>query len=182
MVTDSQLARNLSFALDNLDPKLFLQTPARFSIARARALQLAAIRECFEETGWVIGAGKPGWYRGANPSWAAFSRIGGLPRFDRLQFIARAITPPGRVRRFDARFFLADRAECLNIPPSPLTDELQDLGWYNFAEIESLPLADITRALVDDIHQLLQEPKASQQSHKKPFYFARHNQHIKILL
>ena len=41
-------------------------------------------------------------------SWKPFSEAGLLPDPSGLFLIARAITPPGRVRRFDTRFFTAD--------------------------------------------------------------------------
>ncbi len=74
--------------------------------ARARGLALAAVRETFEETGILIGE------RGAaprtrSPAWMKFFAHGIAPRLDTLTFIARAITPPNRTRRFDARFFMA---------------------------------------------------------------------------
>jgi len=59
-----------------------------------------------------------------------------------LFLIARAITPPGRVRRFDTRFFTADasaithRVEGVIHPDA----ELVELVWV---EIGSKPLADL---------------------------------------
>src|ERR1700727_1719421 len=40
--------------------------------------------------------------------WKPFGDAGLLPDPSGLFLIARAITPPGRVRRFDTRFFTAD--------------------------------------------------------------------------
>ena len=39
---------------------------------------------------------------------AAFAQAEVLPDLGALHFIGRAITPPGRPRRFDARFFTVD--------------------------------------------------------------------------
>ncbi len=41
--------------------------------------------------------------------WEAFQRHGVLPDLEALHVVARAITPPKRVRRFDTRFFAIDR-------------------------------------------------------------------------
>ena len=71
----------------------------------ARALALAAIRETFEETGLALGVTG----LGAPPeppagAWTRFAETGVFPTLEGLDFLARAITPPGRTRRFDARF------------------------------------------------------------------------------
>ena len=75
--------------------------------SRARALAVAAIREACEETGLCLGrkVDKPVKLEGA---WQPFAEAGLLPDPSSLFLIARAITPPGRVRRFDTRFFTAD--------------------------------------------------------------------------
>src|SRR5262245_21701299 len=79
---------------------------------RARALAVAAVRETFEETGLMLA--KP--LKGGAPAedfgehWRGFLDTGMGPALDCLDLIARAVTPPGRPRRFNARFFMA-RAE-----------------------------------------------------------------------
>ena len=80
------------------------------SETRARALALAAIRETYEETGLVIGEPHTPTLKTRSPQWAEFLRHDVNPRLDVLHLIARAITPPYRNRRFDARFFMSDSA------------------------------------------------------------------------
>src|SRR6201984_1350952 len=106
-----------------------LQRP---SAAKARAFALAAIRETFEETGLLLGvrgqATKVPRGRGA-----AFAQANILPDLGDLHFIGRAITPPGRPRRFDARFFtldattIAHRIEGVTGPDA----ELVELVWMH---------------------------------------------------
>ncbi|HXL98843.1 MAG TPA: hypothetical protein VN932_02860, partial [Rhizomicrobium sp.] len=78
----------------------------------ARGYALAAIRETFEETGVLVGERAGTIPRTRSPAWRKFFAHGIVPRLDTLDFIARAITPPNRTRRFDARFFMAD-ASCI---------------------------------------------------------------------
>jgi 8-oxo-dGTP pyrophosphatase MutT (NUDIX family) len=97
----------------HLDPQVedrLTRGVRRPSPARARALVLAAIRETFEETGLLIGLqGSPADRNGATSSmWAAFATAGVKPDLTNIHFVARAITPPGRPRRFDTRFFTTD--------------------------------------------------------------------------
>ena len=67
-------------------------------------LCVAAIRELWEETGLILGHKAP--WSGAPPdAWRDFAAAEYVPSAENLQFVFRAITPPGRPRRFDARFF-----------------------------------------------------------------------------
>ena len=83
-----------------LDPHVEAKLNARVrrpSPHFARALALAAIRETFEETGLAIGAPDHG--APANPppgAWSRFAATGVTPALDAIDFLARAITPPGR--------------------------------------------------------------------------------------
>jgi 8-oxo-dGTP pyrophosphatase MutT (NUDIX family) len=136
------------------------------SQSRARALAVAAIREACEETGLCLGraSSTPAELGGAKPGdpklggvWKPFSENGLLPDLSGLHLIARAITPPGQVRRFDTRFFVADAAAItLSVPGIVHPNaELVELVWV---EIGSSPLADmhaITRAVLRELEQRL---------------------------
>ena len=78
----------------------------------ARALPLAAVRELWEETGLMLGRPEAGAAAATVPrGWRGFFAAGLVPHTAALAFVFRAVTPPGRPRRFDARFFLAEAAE-----------------------------------------------------------------------
>ncbi|MGB1088161.1 MAG: NUDIX hydrolase, partial [Alphaproteobacteria bacterium] len=76
--------------------------------AKAQALAMAALRETFEETGLVLGTADATMPPTRSKTWRPYRDTGIAPRLDTLEFVARAITPPYRNRRFDARFFMAD--------------------------------------------------------------------------
>ncbi len=99
----------------HLDPRVedrLMRAVQRPTPRRARALVLAAIRETFEETGLLLGLPKANMTGAAGLAtsaiWAAFAREGTHPDLANIHFVARAVTPPGRSRRFDTRFFTAD--------------------------------------------------------------------------
>ncbi len=117
----------------------------------ARALPLTAIRELFEETGQILGV--PGDWPDAPPDWRDFAATGHRPSAEALQFVFRAITPPGRPRRFDARFFLAD-ADALASDPddfSAASDELSHLRWVALDEVRALDMPFITEVVLAEI-------------------------------
>ncbi|MEH3147286.1 MAG: NUDIX domain-containing protein [Methylobacterium frigidaeris] len=123
-----------------------------------RALALAAIRETFEETGLMIGTRDYGPPDAApDGPWAAFREEGVLPDLEALQFIARAITPPQRPKRFDTRFFAVDRtavvAERTGIvgPDS----ELVELAWVDLKQARALDLPRITAIVLDELEARL---------------------------
>ena len=97
---------------EGLEAKLLAGRP-KTTPARARALVAAAIREACEETGLCLGSRPhnlltPAQTATLTGEWRPFADAGLLPDPSHLHLIARAVTPPGRVRRFDTRFFTAD--------------------------------------------------------------------------
>lgn len=115
---------------------------ARSTLA-PEALAAAALRELAEETGQVIAAPGP-----SGCSWPGFDGL--CPDPSALRFIFRAVTPPGRPRRFDARFFLAP-AEILMTDPDDFSraeDELSHLHWVPLAQARKLDMPFITEVVL----------------------------------
>ena len=114
-------------------------------------LAITAIRELWEETGQCLGVQTP--WEGAPAHWEGFAERGLQPSAEALSFFFRALTPPGRPRRFDARFFLADAA-ALATDPDDFTDaeaELTHLHWVPVANARELNLPFITRIVLAEL-------------------------------
>src|SRR5580700_3613381 len=124
-----------------LEANLLKGSP-RITSSRARSLAVAAIREACEETGLCLGRQSHGAAPALEGAWKPFAEAGLLPDPSGLFLIARAITPPGRVRRFDTRFFTADASAITHrIEGVVHADaELVELVWV---ELGSQPLADL---------------------------------------
>ena len=118
--------------------------PAR----RARALACAAIRETFEETGLLLA--RPAEPRRRAGVWDPFLAAGALPDLAALDFVARAITPPQRTRRFDARFFMADARALVSLDPGSGSGELDELEWFSWDAAAALDLPRITRGILSE--------------------------------
>ena len=129
------------------------EVPAR----RARALALTAVRETFEETGLVLGRAAPP-ASVAGP-WREFRALGVLPDLAALRYVARAITPPGRSRRFDARFFMADAAALLEPEPTAGSGELDEIAWLPLAQARAQDLPAITRFVLGEVAERLTHPE-----------------------
>lgn len=116
----------------------------------AQALCTAALRELWEETGLTL-----------------------KPSQDAFRFIFRAITPPGRPRRFDARFFLGDAAGInTNLDDfSKASDELSHLHWIDLAKAKSLDLPFITEVVLSEVISIIQDP-----IHPRDVPFFRHDE------
>jgi 8-oxo-dGTP pyrophosphatase MutT (NUDIX family) len=127
--------------------KVCVGTPPR----RARGLALAAIRETFEETGVLVGERTARAPRSRAPAWAKFFAHGVVPRLDTLELVARAVTPPGRTRRFDARFFMVDGSAIAHELDSTANEELLTPAWLTLAEARALDLPSITRRILDEV-------------------------------
>jgi 8-oxo-dGTP pyrophosphatase MutT (NUDIX family) len=124
-----------------LEANLLKGSP-KISPSRAKSLAVAAIREACEETGLCLGRKADGNAPMLEGAWKPFAEAGLLPDPSGLLLIARAITPPGRIKRFDTRFFTADasaithRVEGVIHPDA----ELVELVWV---ELGSKPLAEL---------------------------------------
>jgi len=119
--------------------------------ARARGLALAAIRETFEETGILIGERADHLPRTRAPAWKKFFEHKVLPRLDTLEIIARAVTPPNRTRRFDARFFMVDASAIVHELEELDNEELLTPAWLTLDEARALDLPSITRTVLDEV-------------------------------
>lgn len=126
---------------------------------RARGLALAAVRETFEETGVLVGEYGPT-PRTRSPVWSKFFAQGVAPRLDRLEFIARAITPPNRTRRFDARFFMADASAIAHALPVPEHHDLLRPSWLTLSEARRLDVPAITLRILEEVEDRLAENRA----------------------
>lgn len=143
-------------AASELDPVVegqLMRQMLKPSRSRARAMALAAIRETFEETGIMIGTRAAAPVAPSKGLWADFVTAGVLPDLARLHFVARAITPPRRPKRFDTRFFAVDaeaiveRRDGIIGPDS----ELIELVWVPLAEAPALGLMTVTMVVLEEL-------------------------------
>lgn len=145
---------------------------------RARGLALAALRETYEEAGLLIGEpGHPAPGRGLkagskDSAWAGFFGEKVVPGLAPLRFLARAITPPGRPRRYDTRFFVVDAAHVAKTVEPP-DDELRELGWFTVDELRRLDVPNITRAVIEDVNEYLEAQARGTSDWPVPFYFLK---------
>jgi 8-oxo-dGTP pyrophosphatase MutT (NUDIX family) len=155
--------------------------PGRTSAARARAIALSAIRETYEEAGLLIG--RKGAFATARPDWQGFVEHGVRPSLDMLRFIARAITPPNRVRRFDTRFFSAWRDDvAVELPGGGPTNELEELVWLPLAKAREADIPDITRMILDELEQRLAHDPLLRPDGPVPFYRLVRNRFTREIL
>jgi len=141
----------------DLHPAVLARLASGCSESRARALALAAIRETYEETGLVLGEPDTATLTTRSPHWRDFLQYGVNPRLDTLHLIARAITPPYRSKRFDARFFMAE-ADLIqgDIHQAPEgSGELLALHWVSMSDALKLDLPNITRMVLAEVERRL---------------------------
>jgi 8-oxo-dGTP pyrophosphatase MutT (NUDIX family) len=136
-------------AASDLAPDVASALARTCAIGRARALAATAIRETFEETGLIVG--RPGTASTRSPEWRDFLGTGNLPDLAPLRFVARAITPPARTRRFDARFFTVDAEHLVSMAPGAGSGELDEIAWFDWDAAAALDLPSITRAILAEV-------------------------------
>ncbi len=170
-------------ALDPSDAKVPLETAlAPQCMARLRSeadptlaepLILTAIREVWEETGLKLGTPSGRAKEMSStvpPDWQSFFAHGIMPSGAGMRFVFRAITPPGRPRRFDARFFLvdADRVATDLDDFSEACDELSHLQWIPLQDVRAFDLPFITEVVLAEVEASLEQPTRDS---RVPFFF-----------
>jgi 8-oxo-dGTP pyrophosphatase MutT (NUDIX family) len=170
-------------ALDTADADVPLATPLSGQcMARLRTqadpslaepLVLAAIREVWEETGLLLGEANDNAKADAPympEDWRTFFEHGVRPSGAGMRFVFRAVTPPGRPRRFDARFFVvdADRVASDLDDFDQACDELSHLQWIPLSEARNLDMPFITEVVLAEIEAELSEPDRNA---RVPYFF-----------
>jgi 8-oxo-dGTP pyrophosphatase MutT (NUDIX family) len=160
-----------------------LKSRPKITPSRARALAVAAIREACEETGLCLGRKRDGAAPALEGAWQPFTEAGLLPDPSGLFLIARAITPPGRVRRFDTRFFTADASTIAHRVDGVIhaDAELVELVWV---EIGSKPLANMhhmTRSVLNELEKRLAAGPLNHDAEVPFFHFYSGETHRDVL-
>lgn len=141
---------------------------------RLRAFGVSAVRETFEEAGLYLG--RPD--GGAKPlggDLAPFAAKGLALDLSPLVFVARAITPPRRPRRFDTRFFAVGIDAVAEREPSGVgpSGELEALAWLTFEEAKRERLPTITVTILDELEARLARDGGLRPETAAPFYYFR---------
>lgn len=170
-------------ALDSVTEGRLVAGIPRAGAWRARALAMAAIRETYEETGLMLGSdglGAPD--IAIEGPWADFVREGVFPQLDGIRFVARAITPPRRPKRFDTRFFMAEADAIVRRLEGFVGEgtELIELAWVGIADAKGLDIPPITGVVLEELEAFL---AAGMPQHRPvPFYRERHGRFVRAEL
>jgi 8-oxo-dGTP pyrophosphatase MutT (NUDIX family) len=150
------------------------------AIANSDALALTAIRELFEETGFLFG--ERATYRIEAPpgtSWDAFNTAQIVPDLAKLHYIARALTPPGFPRRFDTHFFAASLDDIAATREGHIhaEAELVELRWVTLSELASLDILPVTHFIAQELALRL----AAGLGHDRPvpYFYVQDNRWIR---
>ncbi|WP_367718807.1 NUDIX hydrolase [Nitratireductor sp. GISD-1A_MAKvit] len=163
------------------EERRLIGTGSRATPARARAVAMSAIRETYEEAGLLIGEKGP--FSTTAKDWQGFADNGVRPSLSGLRYIARAITPPGRVRRFDTRFLAAWRDDvAVELPDGGPTHELEELMWLPIPRARETEVPLITRTILDDLEQRLGSDPELRPGAPVPFYSMRYNRFERKLI
>lgn len=160
----------VSAALDpHVEAKLLRQVDHSGATAPC-AFALAAIRETFEETGLLLGAARPDAPPVPPGVWTEFIKAGFYPDLSVLHFIARAITPPGFPRRFDARFFSVDIGAVAHRIENVVHSgaELVELTWVSISGARRMDLSIITNIVLEELEDRI--AAGFERSLPAPFY------------
>ena len=139
-------------------------------------------RETYEETGLLLGKRVEAVPAVPEGPWQAFADANVLPDLEQLHFIVRAITPPRRPRRFDARFFAADASAIAHRIDGKVgpDSELVELVWLPIAEAKKHDLPTITQVALDELEARV--AKGFGHDLPSPFYRMLHKRFVRAEL
>ena len=152
------------------------------SPAYARAFPLAAVRELAEETGLLLGVARDRPPQTPGEIWSEFEKARVHPDLGNIHFIARAITPPRRPRRFDTRFFTADASSIAHTIEGVVgpDSELVELTWVPIEKATHLDMPTITGIVLEEL--LARVEAGMGHDLPVPFYFMVEQQFHRELL
>jgi len=159
---DGRVARPI-----DLHPEVASKLERGCAPIRARAVAMAAIRETFEEAGLILGVKTDAPIKTSSAGWKPFFDKGYAPALDQVEYLARAITPPGRPRRFDARFFMVNADKLHGSIDS--NGELEGLRWIPINEAQSYDLPNVTSFMIDIVKDRLKDHKHMEPGAPIPF-------------
>jgi 8-oxo-dGTP pyrophosphatase MutT (NUDIX family) len=163
-----------AMAASELRPHVNRSLVKTSSVHRARALAMAAVRETFEETGLILGQPLKTPPTKASASWAPFYQAGFAPTLDSLEYVYRAVTPPIRPIRFNARFFLADGT---NLHGKLQGDgELLNLAWVPIPKAIELPTPPIQQIVLEALPGLVDEDGRVRRQRRVPVRIMRYGE------
>jgi 8-oxo-dGTP pyrophosphatase MutT (NUDIX family) len=160
----------------NLRPEVQSRLVQAATPARARALAVAAIRETFEETGLILGKPVDVDPNTVGPDWQGFLDKGLAPALDELDFICRAITPPRRPRRFNARFFMANAEHATGEIKG--NGELVDIQWVPLSDALELNLPAVTKRVIEQVGEIAEMSRAQRAKMPIPLLKTVHGRHL----
>jgi 8-oxo-dGTP pyrophosphatase MutT (NUDIX family) len=164
-------------ALSELHPDTEAKLRVRITdgAAEPRAFALAAIRETAEETGLLLGLKRDQGPEAPGDIWTEFAKAHVYPDLGNVHFIARAITPPRRPKRFDTRFFTVDAslvAHTIEGVVGP-DSELVELVWTPIEQAAHLDMPTVTGVILEELLARVEAGMAHDLP--VPFYFMQDN-------
>jgi 8-oxo-dGTP pyrophosphatase MutT (NUDIX family) len=152
------------------------------SAALARAFALAAVRELAEETGLLLGAQGDAAPVSPGEIWEEFAKAKVHPDLGQIHFIARAVTPPNRPKRFDTRFFTADASAVAHTIEGVVgpDSELVELIWMPIEEAAQVDIPTITGIILEELGARVEAGMAH--ALPVPYYFMQDKKFFRELL
>lgn len=148
----------------------------------ARGLALAAVRELAEETGLLLGAQRDTAPTSPGEIWEEFAKAKVHPDLGQIHFIARAVTPPRRPKRFDTRFFTADATAIAHTIEGVVgpDSELVELIWMPIEEAAQVDMPTITGIILEELGARVEAGMAH--ALPVPFYYQQDQKFFRELL